>query len=46
MKTTLKNIRRSPYQALAAIVVTSLTLFVIAIFAVVSFASESILNDF
>lgn len=46
MKTALKNIRRSPYQALAAIVVTSLTLFVIAIFAVVSFASESILNDF
>ena len=46
MKTALKNIRRSPYQALAAIVVTSLTLFVIAIFAVVSFTSESILNDF
>lgn len=46
MKTAFKNIRRSPYQALAAIVVTSLTLFVIAIFAVVSFASESILNDF
>ena len=46
MKTTLKNIRRSPYQALAAIIVTSLTLFVIAIFAAVSFASESILNDF
>lgn len=46
MNTTLKNIRRSPYQALAAIVVTSLTLFVIAIFAIVSFASESILSDF
>ena len=46
MKTVFKNIRRSPYQALAAIIVTSLTLFVIAIFAVVSFASESILNDF
>lgn len=46
MKTALKNIRRSPYQALAAIVVTSLTLFVIAIFAIVSLASESILSDF
>lgn len=46
MNTAFKNIRRSPYQALAAIIVTSLTLFVIAIFAVVSFASESILNDF
>ena len=46
MKTTLKNIRRSPYQALAAIIVTSLTLFIIAIFAAVSFASEIILNDF
>jgi len=46
MKTVFKNISRSPYQALAAIIVTSLTLFVIAIFAVVSFASESILNDF
>lgn len=46
MNTAFKNIRRSPYQALAAIIVTSLTLFVIAIFAIVSFASENILNDF
>lgn len=46
MNTALKNIRRSPYQALAAIIVTSLTLFVIAVFSVVSFASETILNDF
>jgi len=46
MKTALKNIRRSPYQALAAIIVTSLTLFVIALFSIASFASETILSHF
>lgn len=46
MKTALNNIRRSPYQALAAILVTSLTLFIISIFIFVSMASQAILNDF
>jgi len=46
MNTALKNIRRSPYQALAAIIVTSLTLFIIAAFALVSLASQTILNHF
>lgn len=46
MKTTINNIRRSPYQALAAIMVTSLTLFIISIFIFVSMASQSILNHF
>lgn len=46
MKTVLNNIRRSPYQALAAILVTSLTLFIISIFIYVSLASQVILNHF
>lgn len=46
MKTTLNNIRRSPYQALAAILVTSLTLFIISIFIFVSLASQTVLNHF
>jgi len=46
MKTALKNIRRSPYQALAAVLVTSLTLFIISIFIYVSLASQVILNHF
>ena len=46
MKTTLNNIRRSPYQALAAILVTSLTLFIISIFIYVSLASQVVLNHF
>lgn len=46
MKTALKNIRRSPYQALAAISIISLTVFVVAIFALVSLASQIILTNF
>ncbi len=46
MKTALKNIRRSPYQALAAISIVSLTVFVVAIFALVSLASQIILTNF
>ncbi|MBI3954444.1 hypothetical protein HY333_00190 [Candidatus Collierbacteria bacterium] len=46
MNTALKNIRRSPYQALAAILVTSLTVFVIAVFTLVSLASDRILSNF
>ena len=46
MKTTLNNIRRSPFQALAAILVTSLTLFIISIFIYVSLASQVVLNHF
>ena len=46
MNTALKNIRRSPYQALSAIFIVSLTLFIIGIFGLVTFASQEILNNF
>lgn len=46
MKTALKNIRRSPYQALSAIFIVSLTLFIVGIFGLVTFASQIILNNF
>lgn len=46
MNTALKNIRRSPFQAMAAIFVISITLFVVGIFSLVTFASHSILLDF
>jgi len=46
MSTALKNIRRSPYQALSAIFIVSLTLFIVGIFGLVTFASQEILNNF
>lgn len=46
MNTALKNIRRSPYQALSAIFIVSLTLFIVGIFGLVTFASQEILNNF
>lgn len=46
MKTALKNIRRSPFQALAAIFVITLTLFIIGIFSLVTLASQQILLNF
>ncbi len=46
MNTALKNIRRSPYQALAAVSMTGLTVFIVAIFALVSLASQLILRSF
>jgi cell division transport system permease protein len=46
MSTALKNIRRSPYQALSAIFIVSLTMFIVGIFGLVTFASQEILNNF
>ncbi len=46
MKTALKNIRRSPFQALAAIFVVTLTLFIIGIFGQVTLISRSLLHSF
>ncbi len=46
MKTALKNIRRSPFQALAAVFVISITLSVVGIFSLVTFASNTILREF
>jgi len=46
MSTAIKNIRRSPYQALSAIFIVSLTLFIVGIFGLVTAASQEILNNF
>lgn len=46
MNTALKNIRRSPYQAFAAIFVVTITLFIVGIFSLVTIASHSILLNF
>lgn len=46
MSTSLKNIRRSPYQAMAAIFVVSITIFICGIFALVTIASQEILLNF
>jgi len=46
MNTALKNIRRSPFQALSAVFIISLTLFVVGIFTLVTLASHTILLNF
>jgi len=46
LDTALKNIRRSPYQAFAAVSMTGLTVFVVSLFALVSFGSHVILRSF
>ncbi|HCQ31543.1 TPA: hypothetical protein DIU27_04145 [Candidatus Collierbacteria bacterium] len=46
MNTALKNIRRSPFQALSAVFIISLTLFVVGIFSLVTLASHAILLNF
>ncbi|HSV95059.1 MAG TPA: permease-like cell division protein FtsX [Spirochaetia bacterium] len=46
MSTAIKNIRRSPYQAISAIFIVSLTIFIVGIFALVTAASQIILNNF
>ena len=46
MKTALKNIRRTPYQALAAVLVLSFNLFIVAVFLLVTLASQVILTHF
>ncbi|KKT96605.1 MAG: Efflux ABC transporter, permease protein [Candidatus Collierbacteria bacterium GW2011_GWC2_45_15] len=46
MQTAFKNIRRSPYQAISAIFVVSITMFIVAMFALVSVASQEILLTF
>lgn len=46
MKTAINNIRRSPFQALSAIFVISLTLFIIGVFGLVTLASRSLLLSF
>lgn len=46
MKTALNNIRRSPFQALSAVFVITLTLFIIGVFGLVTLASRSMLLSF
>ncbi len=45
-KTTLKHIRRTPYQALAAILLASLTFFVISLFTLTNLGLNSLLRYF
>lgn len=46
IKTTLRQIRRTPYQAISAIAVLTVTFFVGTIFALVAFGSQVILKHF
>lgn len=46
MKTALNNIRRSPFQAIAAIFVVTLTMFIVGVFGLVTLASRSLLLSF
>ncbi|MDP3998473.1 MAG: permease-like cell division protein FtsX [bacterium] len=45
-KHTWKHVRRSPYQALAAVMIMTLTLFVTSLFLFVAFGSQRILDYF
>lgn len=46
MKTALNNIRRAPFQAIAAIFVVSLTMFIVGVFGLVALGSRSLLLSF
>ncbi len=46
VKTTVKHIRRSPYQSTAAVVIMMLTFLSITVFAFIVFGSSSVLNFF
>jgi cell division transport system permease protein len=46
LKTTSKNIKRSPYQAAAAILIMTLTFLVVSFFAFIVFGSSQIINYF
>ncbi len=46
IKTTWKHIRRSPYQAMAAILIMMLTFLVISIFSLIIISSSQIINYF
>lgn len=45
-RNTWKHIRRSPYQALAAVMIMTLTLFVTSLFLLAAFASQRVLSYF
>jgi len=46
LQKTFTQIRRSPFQGLAAIMITTLTLLVISVFSLISFGSIKILQYF
>ena len=46
LKATWTHIRRSPYQALAAVLIMTLTFFIVSIFTLLAFGSQAILNYF
>ena len=46
VRTTAKNIRRSPYQAVAAILIMTLTFLVVSFFSFLTFGSSQVINYF
>lgn len=46
IKTTWKNVRRSPYQAVAAVMIMTLTFLTISFFTILLFGSSKIINFF
>ncbi|PIW08544.1 hypothetical protein COW38_00605, partial [Candidatus Collierbacteria bacterium CG17_big_fil_post_rev_8_21_14_2_50_45_7] len=46
LSTTLKHIRRSPYQSMAAIFMTTVTFYIVSIFALVVLGAHSMLGYF
>lgn len=46
LQTTLQHIRRSPYQSLAAIFMTTITFFIVSVFALVVLGAHSMLGYF
>ena len=46
VKTSMKHIRRTPYQALAAICIMMLTFLAISVFAFIVFGSSVVINYF
>lgn len=45
-KTTVQHIRRSPYQALAAVMIMGLTIFAATLFSISAFVSAEVINHF
>lgn len=46
LRTAFKHIRRSPYQAISASLIMTITFFVATVLAIIAFASHSLLNYF
>lgn len=46
LTTTIKHLRRSPYQSLSAIVMTTLTFFIVSVFTLTVLGAQALLNYF